>query len=326
MTRSSDRIVQAVSSVAGQKQLCREHFRMTLRLSSFPAAYPGQFVHLCPDRLVNITGTHASNGTGFDAAKWVVDCAAPMLRRAFSIAGLRRDGEGVEIDVIYRVVGTATRWMEQLRAGDRLNLLGPLGGAWPIHPEKKTALLVAGGVGLPPLLWLSETVAKHGKETVAFFGAQSGDLIPLTVLPSVSPDSSAQSARRCAEEFSKVGVPTVISTDDGTVGFRGHVGAALSAYLEANDCPGEEKVVYTCGPERMMRFVAGVCATSGIRCYACVERNMACGTGMCQSCVVPVADSPSTDAWRYQLCCSEGPVFDAACVLWDEPARERRVI
>jgi dihydroorotate dehydrogenase electron transfer subunit len=66
-----------------------------------------------------------------------------------------------------------------------------------------------------------------------------------------------------------------------------------------------------------MRFVAEFCAARDVECYVCVERNMACGTGMCQSCIVAVSDAQDAAGWRYRLCCTEGPVFDAKTVLWD---------
>ncbi|MFQ5473626.1 MAG: dihydroorotate dehydrogenase electron transfer subunit, partial [Dehalococcoidia bacterium] len=76
-------------------------------------------------------------------------------------------------------------------------------------------------------------------------------------------------------------------------------------------------VVYTCGPERMMQFVAGYCADRGIECYACMERSMACGMGTCQSCVVPVRNESDEQGWSYRLCCTEGPVFNAREIIWE---------
>ncbi len=92
---------------------------------------------------------------------------------------------------------------------------------------------------------------------------------------------------------------------------------ALAAYTDANaESPGDV-VVYTCGPEIMIRGVAGFCRKRGIECYVCMERSMACGTGLCQSCVVPVHDASDAEDWRYRLCCTDGPVFDAAQIKWD---------
>ena len=101
------------------------------------------------------------------------------------------------------------------------------------------------------------------------------------------------------------------------LGFAGHVGEAFAEYHRANPVAPDDIVVYTCGPELMMRFVADFCERSGITCYVCMERSMACGMGTCQSCVVPVRDESDADGWRYELCCTDGPVFEAHHIVWD---------
>ncbi len=242
-----------------------------------------------------------------------------MLRRAFSIAGFRRVAEGIEISIIYRVVGTATRRMESLAEDDHLSVLGPLGNSFPVHSSKPTAWLVAGGVGLPAMLMLAEALHEAGKSAVAFYGAQSDDLIALTLAPSMPLSTDAERAVLAAAEFARAETPVIVSTDDGSLGFHGHVGAALETYNRANPIEPDDVVVYTCGPERMMRFVAEHCCVRGIECYVCMERAMACGTGTCQSCVVPLRDSADPEGWQYRLCCRDGPVFDARDILWDQP-------
>ena len=142
---------------------------------------------------------------------WIADCFSPMLRRAFSIAGLRRASRGVEIDVIYRVVGTATRWMESRHVGDELSVLGPLGNSFPVSDRKPLAWLVAGGVGLPPMLWLAEVLAAAKREVIAFCGAQTADLLALTLEPDSPPATDAMRATLTAREFGRSGVPVVIS-------------------------------------------------------------------------------------------------------------------
>jgi dihydroorotate dehydrogenase electron transfer subunit len=209
--------------------------------------------------------------------------------------------------------------MSSLKANDHLNVLGPLGNGFPIHDSKPIAWLVAGGVGLPPMLWLSEALRDSGKRTIAFCGTQSADLLPLGLNGDAPPATDASRATLCCREFARNDAPVVISTDDGSLGFHGHVGSAMAAYHQANPTEAEGLAVYTCGPERMMRFVADYCLARGIECHVCMERSMACGTGMCQSCVVPVHDEADPDGWCYRLCCTEGPVFDAASIIW-EPA------
>jgi len=242
-----------------------------------------------------------------------------MLRRAFSVAGYRATTTQPEVEVIYRVVGVGTKWMRSLRAGDRVSVLGPQGNHFPIEKKAASTWLVAGGVGLPPMLYLAESLRKAGKRVTAFCGAQTADLLALTIDERVAPSDAAEQATLCAKEFAACDANAVISTDDGTLGFSGHVGDAMTAYYNAHPVSCDDVVVYTCGPERMMAFVAGFCDAQSIRCYVCMERAMACGTGMCQSCVVPLRDRNDPEGWGYQLCCIDGPVFPATDVLWTHP-------
>lgn len=303
--------------VVANRLVCREHFRLTISVSAFSSAQPRQFVHLCPFASCAEDYVVTDDPWNVAQSRWLEQLREPMLRRAFSVARLVRSGKGVELDVVYRVVGTATRWLESLTPGSTLSVLGPLGTHFPIQSSKKKAWLVAGGVGLPPMLWLADALNAAGKSATAFCGAQSADLLALSLDANHPPRADATQATPSAMEFANARTGVVISTDDGSLGFHGHVGAALAAFCEANPTQPDEVVVYTCGPERMMRFVAELCAKRGIDCFACVERNMACGTGMCQSCVVPVRDEAAATGRRYRLCCTEGPVFDARHIIWD---------
>lgn len=309
-----------LARVAANQLLCREHFRLTMRVESLAPSVPGQFVHLCP--AIDTDDAYRTHEWGDSTAqRWQAPSnALPMLRRAFSIAGRRETKNGTEVDIIYRVVGRCTQWLASLREGDGLSLLGPLGNAFPIARTKKVAWMVAGGVGLPPMLYLAEALRAAGRDVVAFCGAQSRDLLPFGLIDSVAPSADASKALACIEEFARWGARAVVSTDDGSLGFRGHIGAALAAYVAANPQDASDVVVYTCGPERMMRFVAEFCLARSIECYVCMERAMACGTGMCQSCVVPVHDDEAESGWRYRLCCTEGPVFSAPEIIWDPVA------
>jgi len=318
-TESKRRYLVQVGTIAAMRQVCREHHRLTIRIPMLPPARPGQFVHLSPHKPTPNSYAVIDNPWSTPHGRWSAELSAPLLRRAFSIARLTESDRGVEIDVIYRVVGAATRWMESLRVGDSISVLGPLGNGFPIHPVKPAAWLVAGGVGLPPMLWLAESLNKASKTVVAFCGAQAADLLALSLDLSNPPAKDARTATMTGREFAASNAGVVISTDDGSIGYHGHVGSALAAYVEANPTSSDQVVAYACGPERMMRFVAELCIARNIECYVCVERNMACGTGMCQSCVVPVRDPADAAGWRYELCCTEGPVFDATQVIWETP-------
>jgi len=318
-TRSTDsnvdRLIQT-GTIVRNTRLCVEHYRLTMHVPMLPPARAGQFVHLNPLPIEdNYRVVDWQPGGLHD--DWSARCALPMLRRAFSIAGLRRHEDGVEFDVIYRVVGAATHWMETLQPGDAASVLGPLGNHFPISPSKSRAWLIAGGVGLPPMLWLAEALQTAQKTTSAFYGAQRAELLAVTIDDKILPDQKGEQALLCTGEFGQWNAGTVVSTDDGSVGFRGHVGAALETFAQANPPDPHDLVMYTCGPERMMEFVARFCVSRGIECYVCMERAMACGTGTCQSCVVEVNDADAPDGWRYRLCCTEGPVFPAEDIIWE---------
>lgn len=303
-----------VATVARNDWLCSEHYRLVLTGVNIVGARAGQFLHL------GVPSSSWSNGLAPSSGSHDVDVdrsAAPMLRRAFSIAGLRRlSDDACEMDVIYRVVGPATRWMESLGAGDSVSVMGPLGNEFPIIASKPRAWVVAGGVGLPPMLWLAEALNAADKQTVAFVGSRSADLLALTITEPDRLAADARSASAVASEFSENNVPVVISTDDGSLGFRGHAAGAMSAFFESGSVVPDDVVVYACGPEPMMKAVARFCADHSIECHVCMERAMACGTGTCQSCVVMVGNESAVDGWCYELCCTQGPVFDAKRVIW----------
>jgi len=297
------------TTVLSNDRLCDEHYRLTLQCDAFPEARVGQFVHVlcCPSGAVGESAP----------ARSPVDTPTATIRRAFSISDLERAGTSATISLIYRVVGVGTAWLENVRAGDTVNVLGPLGNGFSIPTEKRRAYLVSGGVGLPPMIWLAKVLRTAGAEAVSFFGAQSKRLIPLT-LPH-DEDVPGDPSRACEHvaEFASAGVPVVLSTDDGSVGVSGFVTDALARYAETHRAEPEDAVVYTCGPEPMMRAVASWCHTQGIECQVCMERAMACGMGTCQSCVVPCRDTTREEGWRYRLCCTDGPVFDSREVIWD---------
>jgi dihydroorotate dehydrogenase electron transfer subunit len=286
------------ATVVSNDPVCREHRRLVLELEPMPQARPGQFLHLGP------------------LSSDELPAGRPFLRRAFSIGGLHSGRECDTVDVLYRVVGFGTQWLASLAKGQWVSSLGPLGNGFELASDKSVAWLVAGGVGLPPLLWWAKRLHEANKQTVAFCGARSGDLLALNIRDPSSLDAHAIRPALAADEFSRNAAPLIVSTDDGSLGFRGTVGAALSAYHASWHGDDRNVVVYCCGPERMMRAVAEWSRERRIDCQLCMEREMACGTGTCQSCVVPVLDAAAEEGWRYALCCSEGPVFDACAVIW----------
>lgn len=311
---------QFVSTVAANIPLCREHFRLVLRLASFPPTRPGQFVQVaCVD---------AGVAPDSDAVTWE-DATPPqlsgceltertaVLRRPFSLAGRRElaDG-GVELELIHRVVGAGTDWLSRLEMGDPVNLIGPLGNAFTLPDNGEAALLVGGGVGIPPMMYLASLLVD--RPAIAFCGAVTRDLLALTVISDgIATNRPPLPGQMVIGEFARYGVQSVISTDDGSLGYRGYVTQALEHYLDHHHGAGgtgPRPTIYTCGPELMMKRIADIAAARGLPVQIAVERAMACGMGTCQSCVIKVKTGP--DAWRYRLACTDGPVFAGADLIW----------
>lgn len=315
------------ASVLQNLPLCREHYRLVLQLERFPQTQPGQFLQLsCRDMDADLSSSLApvvemewAPGETHPAPPAEMLSSLAVLRRPFSLAGRRDSPAGVELDVIHRVVGVGTDWLSRRRAGDLVHVLGPLGNAFELPQGDEPALLVGGGVGIPPMLYLAERLA--GRKAIAFAGALSRDLIPLTIIDGgpIAPDDAEP--REQVGEFARHGIASVISTDDGSYGYRGFVTQALEAYLDAH---GQDPppTLYTCGPEPMMKRVADIANRRGLPCQIAVERAMACGMGTCQSCCIrikkPDPNQPPLVGkdWAYRLACTDGPVFRAAELLW----------
>lgn len=286
-----------LARVIANRALCREHWRFTLAIEDFPPAQPGQFIQIrCTE-------------PGYDG--WT---GGAFIRRPFSIGGLRRRGRDCEIDILHRTIGVGTRWLSQLQDGDSVSVLGPLGRPFPIPADAATACLVGGGIGLPPLIWLAESLMREGKRVMAFAGSRTADLLPLT--RDVAVPVEGDQPTLAWKEFAQFGVPCILATDDGSLGAAGMVPDVFAAYLDAHAAEFGPAIVYTCGPDRMMRAVADACHDRNISCRVCLERMMACGMGTCQSCVVRVRDNTDAEGWRYRLCCTDGPVFDSRDVIW----------
>jgi dihydroorotate dehydrogenase electron transfer subunit len=235
-----------------------------------------------------------------------------LLRRPFSLSG-RGDGW---IEIIHRVVGVGTQWLAQLNPGDPVDFIGPLGNTFTLPSEKSLGLLVGGGVGLPPMFYLAQAMHQARWEATAFVGAQTRDLLAITL----QDDQAA--------EFSQFNFNTIITTDDGSFGQKGFITDSLKLTLDKLTNP-TQTVIDTCGPNPMMHAVAKLAAQYQIDCQVCLEQAMACGMSTCQSCIVKIENPPNAPAhlqphgttpdnrpWCYRLACTDGPVFNAKNVIW----------
>ena len=309
---------QFTAAVVANVPLCREHFRLTLRLDQFPPTEPGQFVQVaCADPVDDHAEPRTFDwqpGDRLDVADADLLGRRATLRRPFSLAGRRDTPGGVELDLIHRTVGVGTDWLARLAVGHAVSVLGPLGNRFTPPAAGGVALLVGGGVGIPPMLYLAQRWAGRCR-MVAFAGATTRDLLPLTITGDAPPPAHAGDVDPLYNVGEFLPTPAVIATDDGSYGFRGFVTQALEKYLDRWPVPA---TIYTCGPEVMMRRVAAIAAARGLACQVAVERAMACGMGTCQSCCIkvrkvdPAAPPLAGSPWAWRLACTDGPVFAAA--------------
>jgi dihydroorotate dehydrogenase electron transfer subunit len=289
--------------------VCREHVLIELEVPSFPPSDPGQFVQL---RCRDVEAEPIAQTWPADGFPSVSDpdfaCRRPFLRRPFSIADRWVAPDGApHLCVISRTIGTGTLWLEQRAAGDRLNLIGPRGHGFRIPAEGEAVILVGGGVGIPPLLYLARRLRELGRNNVtAVVGATTRDLLPLCL---IQPPDADGTPTTCVEWPGAADVPTVITSDDGTVGLRGFVTDGLRRWHARRSGPRAPATVCACGPEGMLRAVARLTREWGLECQLCIERNMGCGIGTCLSCIVRRRDECAPSGWRWALACSDGPVF-----------------
>jgi dihydroorotate dehydrogenase electron transfer subunit len=211
------------------------------------------------------------------------------------------------VEIVFDVVGAGTLALSRLRAHDVVDVLGPLGRPFT-PPETPTGcVLVGGGYGTAPLYFLATELRRRRCRVDFVIGAASaGRLLD-------------------AMEAKRLGHSLTLTTDDGSAGRRGLVTDPLGDLL-ARTRAGR---VYACGPMPMLAAVSRVAAAAGLPCQVAVEEQMACGTGICFSCVIPVgAGDGAPEATRMARSCLEGPVFDGAAVAWAElghPALEEAV-
>ncbi len=217
-----------------------------------------------------------------------------ILPRPLSLCEI--DPAASAVRLVYRVAGEGTREFSEKQAGDTLRVLGPLGNGFPLREEK--ALLVGGGIGIPPILELAK---RYPGEKTIVLGYNDADTF-------------------LAEEFAALareapgGGDVLIATMDGSVGTSGTVLDAIRARDTAGQTDGQpdaEKVLCACGPTPMLRAVKDYAAEREMACFVSMEARMACGIGACLACVCRSTEVDAHTNVRYKRVCREGPVFDA---------------
>ena len=219
--------------------------------------------------------------------------SAMLLRRAFSIHDVRPDHGGT-VEFVFSVSGAGTRWLAERRARDVLDVTGPLGRPFPVPRDRVSCLLVGGGYGSAPLFALAAKLRDRGCTVDFLLGAASGDRV-----------FGALTARR-------TGRIATITTEDGSLGSRGVVTDMLGQMIH----DGRTDVIYACGPMPMLRQVTLLARRYDLPVQASVEEDMACGIGVCMTCVLPIVGTDGIT--RMVRSCVDGPVFRGEQVRWDD--------
>jgi len=204
-----------------------------------------------------------------------------QLRRPLSI----HQREENKIALLFSVVGGGTQWLSECKPDDKLDLLGPMGNGFSLNPDAKRLLLVAGGIGIAPLVFLATEAVKHRKEVTLLYGAPTAaQLYPSKLLPKVK---------------------LVIATEDGTMGEKGMITDLLPDFTREAD------QIFACGPLPMYRIMAQM---PGLKtAQVSLEVRMGCGVGVCYGCTVKTLNG-------LKQVCQDGPVFEMDDVLWEELA------
>jgi len=209
--------------------------------------------------------------------------------------------DGDSLSLLFSAVGKGTRRLAQRKKGDILDIFGPLGNGFRIEPDAENLLLVAGGMGIAPLVFLADTAAGEGKKVTIIAGAHSADcLLPIST-----------SQRLFDGGMHPASIHVVNATDDGSEGFRGPATELIPAYLDEVD------QIFACGPVEMYRTMSASYHNYKIPVQVSLEIMMGCGMGVCYGCTI------KTKSGLKQVC-KDGPVFDMGEVEWGEFGNTRK--
>ena len=268
-----------ITKIIENIQIADQYYRLTLDCNEIAQdAYPGQFVMI-----------KVNQGTD------------PLLRRPFSIHRLwtglnarKRNLKGIQI--LFRVVGRGTAQLASFAKGAEIDIIGPLGKGFRLEKHISFPILVAGGIGIAPLLFLADQLKKKYSlvEPHLFLGGKTANDI------------------LCLEDFQKHAFLLQISTEDGSLGAKGLISEKLISCLKKMKYSGKtpEGVLFACGPSALMSKVIEISKKYHLPCQVSLEQRMACGVGACLGCVTEFAKD--NNAPRYQRVCAEGPVFELA--------------
>jgi len=211
----------------------------------------------------------------------ISELAVPLLRRPFSVC----DVEGDSFFIMFNTMGTGTRMLSLKKAGEFIDIIGPLGNGFTWEGDYDRAIIVGGGLGAAPFPFLTRKI-KDKKEIVSFIGGRTKHDVITYGLKNIS-----------------------IATEDGSLGFRGNVVELLKENLDKQD--GVRSKIFACGPTPMLKSLKILAEQKNIECEISTECAMACGFGICQGC--PIESAFEKD--KYLLVCKDGPVFNSKEVI-----------
>jgi dihydroorotate dehydrogenase electron transfer subunit len=290
-------------AIVDNRQIADETFRVRIASPEIASrTLPGQFVmlriHGCNDPLIGRAFAMYDRYAGEDGR---------------SVIGPGDCGKWAGIDLIYLVKGKFTQALARLGQKDRVDINGPLGNTFSVDPVDHLVMAV-GGVGQTPMLAVGREAL--GSQTFA----SEHTVSPATPIrhgyaKRVTLLYGARTAGRLAgvQDFRDAGFDVRLATDDGSLGAPKQVTDLLRDLLRESS-PEQSMRIVTCGPEPMMAAVSAIAAERNIFCEASLETPMACGIGICFSCVAKIRQTDGQ--WDYQRTCVEGPIFDAAKLVW----------
>ncbi len=259
---NDSRKVQGLFPVVKKQTLAKEIYDFTILCPEIAQrAYAGQFVH--------------------------IRCDGFTLRRPISICGI--DKEKGTIRIVFEIRGAGTREIAKINEGELIDVLGPLGHGFEVLESDKKAIVVGGGIGVPPML---ETAKAYGENATAIIGFRSANAVILE------------------DDFKANKNDVRLATDDGTKGTKGFVTQLLKERLEE----GKADIIYACGPMPMLKGVVALANEYGVRCQVSLEERMGCGVGACLVCACKTNKDGKEG---YSHVCKDGPVFESGQVVFE---------
>lgn len=250
-------MIQTQCRIINNRLIADEYYELVFSWDEKLRPEPGQFLTIKPEGL-------------------------PLLRRPFAFS----DYSNGEAAIIYKTVGNATKKFAKLRKDEYISILGPLGESF--KQPKKRPLLVAGGIGLGPMIFTANNLASKGFKPILIVGARNRGFIPEMDLSN--------------------NIESFICTDDGSMGFKGNIAQFMESNREKLLTDSE---ILCCGPHVMLKACHNLALKYDIQCQVSLEEMMACAVGACYGCVVETIFDD-----KYKRVCKDGPVFNSRDIIW----------